>query len=197
MSVIYNKDVGGDEELRHVNQRCDLSLCEAVDPFGSPAYSIQTVSGEFAESKVLCYLLTQFKCDCNETSSCINKKYRTIATIRRAANWDRRRAWYGAKIVCRKLTSPCFAQRYQSTDSRGWWDSRGGSMSNVLSLELARERAWQSVWNPETMELDRGIAINQRLLERLEAENAQLRRSVVDLMLQIQALRDGARALTA
>jgi|SRR5215472_4620792 hypothetical protein len=34
---------------------------------------------------------------------------------------------------------------------------------------------------------------NQRLLERLEAENAQLRRNVVDLMLQVQALRDGAR----
>jgi hypothetical protein len=35
------------------------------------------------------------------------------------------------------------------------------------------------------------------LLERLEAENAQLRRSVVELALQIQALRDDARALTA
>jgi hypothetical protein len=32
---------------------------------------------------------------------------------------------------------------------------------------------------------------NQGLLERLEAENAQLRGSVVDLALQIQALRDG------
>jgi hypothetical protein len=66
-------------------------------------------------------------------------------------------------------------------------------MGNVLSLELARERAWQSVWNP----LDGGSASNQRLLERLEAENAQLRRSVVELALQIQALRDDARALTA
>jgi hypothetical protein len=35
------------------------------------------------------------------------------------------------------------------------------------------------------------------LLERLEAENAQLRRSVVELALQIQALRDAARTLTA
>ena len=70
-------------------------------------------------------------------------------------------------------------------------------MSNVLSLELARERAWQSVWNPEATELDQGSASNQRLLERLEAENAQLRRSAVELVLQIQVLRDDARALTA
>ena len=66
-------------------------------------------------------------------------------------------------------------------------------MNNVLSLELARERAWQSVRNPEKTELDGGSASNQRLLERLEAENAQLRRSVVELVLQIQALRDAAR----
>jgi cell division protein FtsB len=70
-------------------------------------------------------------------------------------------------------------------------------MSNVLSLELARERAWRSVQNPETTELDGRSASNQRLLERLEAENAQLRRSVVELALQIQVLRDDARALTA
>jgi len=70
-------------------------------------------------------------------------------------------------------------------------------MSNVLSLKLARERAGQSVWNPETTELDGGSASNQRLLERLEAENAQLRRSVVELALQIQALRDDARPLIA
>ena len=38
---------------------------------------------------------------------------------------------------------------------------------------------------------------NERLLERLEAENAQLRRRVVELALQIQALRDDARAQTA
>ena len=70
-------------------------------------------------------------------------------------------------------------------------------MSNVLSLELARERAWQAVWNPETTKLDRESARNPSSLERLEAENAQLRRSVVELVLQIQALRDDARALTA
>ena len=43
------------------------------------------------------------------------------------------------------------------------------------------------------MKLDGGSASNQRLLERLEAENAQLRRSVVELALQIQALRDSAK----
>jgi cell division protein FtsB len=64
-------------------------------------------------------------------------------------------------------------------------------MSNVLSLKLAR------VGNPEATELDGGSASNRRLLERLEAENAQLRRSVVELVLQIQVLRDDARALTA
>jgi hypothetical protein len=70
-------------------------------------------------------------------------------------------------------------------------------MNNVLSLQLARERAWQLVWNSETTELDGESASNQRLLERLEAENAQLRRSVAELVLQIQALRDGVRTLTA
>ena len=70
-------------------------------------------------------------------------------------------------------------------------------MANVLSLQLARERAWQSASNSETTELDRGSASNQRLLERLEAENAQLRRRVLELALQIQAVRDNARAETA
>jgi hypothetical protein len=82
----------------------------------------------------------------------------------------------------------------------------------VLSLQLARERARQprrgsnghalkrpslSVWNSETAEIGGQSVSNQRLLELLEAENAQLRGSVVDLVLQIQALRDGVRTLTA
>ena len=70
-------------------------------------------------------------------------------------------------------------------------------MSNVLSLRLARERAWKSKLNSDPIELDGASASNQRLLERLEAENTQLRRRVVELALQIQALRDDARALTA
>src|SRR5215470_8120678 len=78
----------------------------------------------------------------------------------------------------------------------------GGVMGHVLSLQLARERAWRlrggsnghafkslglPLWNSEITGLD-----ERRFLARLEAENAQLRRSVVDLQLQIQALRDGA-----
>ncbi len=79
----------------------------------------------------------------------------------------------------------------------------GGFMSNVLSLRCARERAWQprglgqSAWKSKTTERDGRTASNQRLLERLEAENAQLRERLVELALQIQALRDRARTLTA
>jgi hypothetical protein len=54
---------------------------------------------------------------------------------------------------------------------------------DVLSLRLAGERA------------SRQSVSNQRSLERLEAENAQLRLCLVDLMLRIQALRDSARTL--
>jgi hypothetical protein len=61
-------------------------------------------------------------------------------------------------------------------------------MGNVLSLELSRHRAWQSVRKPQTRELDGGSASNQRLLEQLEAENAQLRRRAVELVFQIQVL---------
>jgi hypothetical protein len=57
----------------------------------------------------------------------------------------------------------------------------------VLSLQLARDRARQSRGGSDV------LSVNGRLLERLEAENEQLRRSVVDLMLQIQALRDDTR----
>ena len=93
----------------------------------------------------------------------------------------------------------------------GWSDGRGGFMSNVLSLQCARERAWQptggsngrafkglgkSVWKSKTTERDGRTASNQKMLERLEAENAQLRKNVVELALQIQALRDRVRALT-
>jgi len=41
-----------------------------------------------------------------------------------------------------------------------------------------------------------GGAINRGLLARLEAENAELRDRAVDLVLQIQLLRDGARPYT-
>ena len=89
--------------------------------------------------------------------------------------------------------------------------ARPNRRKDVPSVQLAHERAWQpiggsnenafkrrdqSVWNSETTGLDGQSASNQRLLERLEAENAQLRGSVVELVLQIQALRDRARTLT-
>jgi hypothetical protein len=85
-------------------------------------------------------------------------------------------------------------------------------MNNVLSLQLARERARQprggskghafqtpapSGRNPEDTQCDGQSASTQRFLARLEVENAQLRASVVELVLQIQALRDGAGTLTA
>ena len=89
---------------------------------------------------------------------------------------------------------------------------RGGFMSNVVSLQCARERAWQpsggsnghafkglaqSAWKSQISKRDGRIASDQKLLERLEAENAQLRENVVELALQIQALRDRTRTLTA
>jgi hypothetical protein len=61
--------------------------------------------------------------------------------------------------------------------------ARSKRIKNVVSLQVARERRRQprgdSNWH-----------VSRRLLERLEAENAQLRDSVMELVLQIQALRD-------
>jgi hypothetical protein len=96
--------------------------------------------------------------------------------------------------------------------------SRSSSRSNrrkvVLSQEVAFKHARQprvgsdgrafkrprlSTWNSETtpQARDRESVSNRRLLERLEAENAQLRGSAVDLMIQIRALRNGISVLTA
>jgi hypothetical protein len=89
--------------------------------------------------------------------------------------------------------------------------ARSNRKKDVPSVQLERGRAWQpsgasneralkrlclSVWNSETMPLHGQSASNQRLLRRLEVENAQLRGNVVQLALQIQALRDGVRTLT-
>ena len=65
--------------------------------------------------------------------------------------------------------------------------SRSKGVKNVLSLQLARERTRQA-----KAASDRQISehSNQRLLERLEAENAQLRDLVAELMLEIQTLRE-------
>jgi len=70
--------------------------------------------------------------------------------------------------------------------------ARSNRRENVLSF--AREHAWQPRGgsNVHTF-IPVGLSVSQRLLERLEAENAQLRGSVVDLVLQVQALRDGVR----
>jgi len=54
----------------------------------------------------------------------------------------------------------------------------------VRILQLIRERTSQSTGGSSV------LSVNQRLLERLEAENAVLRSSVVELLLQIQASRD-------
>jgi hypothetical protein len=66
----------------------------------------------------------------------------------------------------------------------------GAACYNVLSLELAREPAWQQRGDSNAPV---GPSTNERSLERLEAENALLRRSVVDLLLQVQAFRDAAK----
>jgi|SoiMetStandDraft_2_1073263.scaffolds.fasta_scaffold301541_2 hypothetical protein len=70
--------------------------------------------------------------------------------------------------------------------------ARSNRRENVLSFEP--EHAWQPTAGSDVHTLiPVGPSVNQRLLERVEAENAQLRGRVVELMLQIQALRDSAR----
>ena len=66
----------------------------------------------------------------------------------------------------------------------GWFmNDRSKRIKNVVSLQVARERRRQ----PRG---DSNRHVSKGLLERLEAENAQLRDSVAELVLQIQALRD-------
>jgi hypothetical protein len=71
--------------------------------------------------------------------------------------------------------------------------SQSKRLKNVVSLRVARKRARQPRGGSNRHLAKRS---NQRLLEQLEAENAQLRRRVVDLVLQIQALCDAAREVT-
>ena len=78
-------------------------------------------------------------------------------------------------------------------------------MGHVLSLQLARERAWRLRGGSNGHAFKRlGLPLEitgldeRRFLERrLEAENAQLRRHAAEFQLQIQALRDGAGTLSA
>ena len=66
--------------------------------------------------------------------------------------------------------------------------SQSKRIKNVLSLEVARKRARP----PRGSSSGHVSKSNQRLLERLEAENTLLRNSAVELLLQIQALRNDA-----
>jgi hypothetical protein len=72
--------------------------------------------------------------------------------------------------------------------------ARSNRRNGVPSERLAHDRAWQGRGGSNGRAFKRpGLgqsASNQRLLERLEAENAQLRDTVMKLVLQIQALRD-------
>jgi hypothetical protein len=63
---------------------------------------------------------------------------------------------------------------------------------SVVCLHEPRGGSRGIVWNFKTTELDRQSISNRTLLERLELENAELRDRVLHLVLQIQALRDGA-----
>ena len=72
--------------------------------------------------------------------------------------------------------------------------ARSKRKNEAPSVQLVHDRAWQRRGGSNGQAFQRPSlwqsASNQRLLERLEAENAQLRDSLVDLMLQTQALRD-------
>ena len=60
---------------------------------------------------------------------------------------------------------------------------RSKRIKNVVSLQVARERRRQPGG-------DSNRHVSKGLLERIEAENAQLRGMAAALMLEIQALRD-------
>jgi hypothetical protein len=51
-------------------------------------------------------------------------------------------------------------------------------------MDMPSKKLSLLAWNSQTREFNRQSASNQKLLERLEAENAQLRGSVVELALQ-------------
>jgi hypothetical protein len=72
--------------------------------------------------------------------------------------------------------------------------ARSNRREDVLRRQLAPEHARQPRGGSNIhIFIPVGLSVNETLsaLERLEAENTQLRGSVVELMLQIQALRDG------
>ena len=66
--------------------------------------------------------------------------------------------------------------------------ARSNRGKDVLGVQLAHDRAWHG---NAFKRLGLGQrASNPRLIEQLEAENSQLRGRLIDLVLQIQALRD-------
>ena len=82
---------------------------------------------------------------------------------------------------------------WRTAGTVGGWimteSSQSKRIKNVLSLEVARKRT-RPPRGSSSGQVSRSN--NQRLIERLEAENTLLRDSVVELLLQIQALRDDA-----
>jgi hypothetical protein len=96
------------------------------------------------------------------------------------------------KAPRRKTPFPGAARRLLNLLSTDGWGYRGRFMNeiarskrikNVVSLQVARERRRQ----PRG---DSNRHVSKGLLERIEAENAQLRGMAAALMLEIQALRD-------
>ncbi len=72
--------------------------------------------------------------------------------------------------------------------------ARSNRRKHVPSVQLVYDRALQPRRGSNRHAFNRlGLSVNQSLLELLETENAQLRGRVVELALQIQALRDDAR----
>ena len=72
--------------------------------------------------------------------------------------------------------------------------ARSNRRKHVPSVQLVHDRASQPRRGLNRHAFNRlRLSVNQSLLELLETENAQLRGSVVELALQIQALRDDAR----
>ena len=69
--------------------------------------------------------------------------------------------------------------------------ARSNRREDVVKPELAPERSWQPRGSSNVYTFrPRGLPVSQRLLECLETENAQLRGIVLELFLQVQALRD-------
>jgi hypothetical protein len=117
-----------------------------------------------------------------------------LSTKSGAPEKDRNASVGAAEVMGRAVPHDQSWARSEPTTKAGMASCIGSDMSsrskgvkNVLSLQVARERTRQA-----KAASDRQISkrSNQRLLERLEAENAQLQGRVAELMLEIQALRD-------